>query len=340
MSKVRDKNVDIFKGIAISLVLVGHLYWTESIASLIYSFHLPLFFFVGGFFIHHSARKYSFINFFKNKVKVILVPYIFALLSFLTFAVSIKLKEEGFLHVFFEFLNVLIQSSSSALEDTKYQIYYWFMPLFFIYSLVLFLIYKYFKKHIILIYIFSIVLSFVIYFFHERVGYRSDQVPWAIDKIPFLIPLGILGNSIWKRKDSFLKNRNIKIVITGLILLFGVIYKIDLRILFIKDIFLYFILALNGCIFIILLSDFLDKNLSDGSYSLKRLLVFLGENSMIVYLVHGIVYPIWHGKMGSPDGYSTIFNFTAIAMAIVLTFIFKYFIAVIDYWWSKRFKTV
>ncbi|MBP9759090.1 acyltransferase family protein [Candidatus Dojkabacteria bacterium] len=338
MSKSRDKNVDIYKGIAIMLVLVGHLYWNESIASLVYSFHLPLFFFVTGFFIDHSANKYTFGKYFISRVKNILFPYIIALIAFLGLAISAKIKEQGISYVVFELVGIFMQSSSAALEASKYQIYYWFMPFFFLYTIILFLIYKYLKNYILIVYVVSIIMAFGIYFSHRIIDYPSDQVPWAIDKLPFLIPLGILGNSIWKRKETLLKRRNVLLIITGLTLLAGLIYKIDLRILFIKDIFIYFVLALNGSIFIILLSDFLDKNLSDGNYSVKKLLVFLGENSMILYLIHGIVYPIWHGKMGSPPGYSTIFNITAIAMSIILTFVFKYFYAVIEYWWNRRFN--
>lgn len=335
MKKNRDQNVDIYRGIAILLVVVGHLYWTESIAALIYSFHLPLFFFVTGFFIKHSAKKYSFWEYLRSRFQNILVPYLLALAIYLLLVVAAKLKSESIVNIIFEFLQVFLLSSSAAIEEAKYQVYYWFMPLFFVYTIVLFGIYKFAQKYLVWIYVLCLSLAFFIYFVHNISQYKSDAVIWGIDKLPFLIPLGMLGSALWEKKANLLRNSHIKLLFCGLVLLTGIFYKSDLRILFITNIFLYFVLALNGSIFTILLSDFLDRNLSNGLYGLKKLIIFLGENSMLIYLVHGVIFPLWHGRMGSPEGYSTLFNITAIFMTIALTFVMRYFMDVLGFWITR-----
>ena len=49
LAKQRDAVVDIAKGIGILLVVYGHLH--NPINTFIYAFHMPLFFFLSGFFI-------------------------------------------------------------------------------------------------------------------------------------------------------------------------------------------------------------------------------------------------------------------------------------------------
>ncbi|MBP5645571.1 MAG: acyltransferase family protein [Bacteroidales bacterium] len=46
----RDQTFDIMKGIGILLVLLGHVYEWKTIGHLIYSFHMPMFFIVAGYF--------------------------------------------------------------------------------------------------------------------------------------------------------------------------------------------------------------------------------------------------------------------------------------------------
>jgi fucose 4-O-acetylase-like acetyltransferase len=87
-SGTRSNLVDIVKGIAIILVTYGHTaqgvvhrgWWTEQGASfsraLIYSFHMPAFFFVAGLFVHGSIKRRGGLPFAVEKMKSILYPYL------------------------------------------------------------------------------------------------------------------------------------------------------------------------------------------------------------------------------------------------------------------------
>lgn len=58
--KQRLEYIDAAKAIAIVLVIVGHCYWLGAIprlGNLIYSFHMPLFFVVSGFFLKQLSIK-------------------------------------------------------------------------------------------------------------------------------------------------------------------------------------------------------------------------------------------------------------------------------------------
>ena len=66
--------IDIAKGYGILFVIIGHLYLQDSfLTTQIYTFHMPLFFFLSGYVF--SAKKYNFNEFIKRKAKTILVPY-------------------------------------------------------------------------------------------------------------------------------------------------------------------------------------------------------------------------------------------------------------------------
>lgn len=84
----RSNLVDIVRGIAIILVTMGHTaqgmvhrgWWDTPSASffraLIYSFHMPAFFFVAGLFLHGSIERRGKFDFTVEKAKSILYPYL------------------------------------------------------------------------------------------------------------------------------------------------------------------------------------------------------------------------------------------------------------------------
>ena len=69
----RDFSIDIARGIACLLVIVGHVPTTPSLLhTWIYSFHMPLFFIISGIVLNTND---SFPIFLKKRVKSLLVPY-------------------------------------------------------------------------------------------------------------------------------------------------------------------------------------------------------------------------------------------------------------------------
>ena len=85
----RELWVDYCKAIGIILVVYGHVArgihhagleinetFFRVVDIIIYSFHMPLFFFLSGLFFYRSLSKRSFIGFFNHKLDYILYPYI------------------------------------------------------------------------------------------------------------------------------------------------------------------------------------------------------------------------------------------------------------------------
>lgn len=70
---------DIAKGIGIILVVIGHQNIPHSVTNWIFSFHMPLFFILSGFFF---SSKRKFYEIFKRRVKSLIIPYVFLCLEF------------------------------------------------------------------------------------------------------------------------------------------------------------------------------------------------------------------------------------------------------------------
>lgn len=72
------------RGIAIILVVVGHLSIYNELGLYIYSFHMPLFFFVSGYLFNMNKYYDAPIEFLKTKARALLIPYIsFTIISYM-----------------------------------------------------------------------------------------------------------------------------------------------------------------------------------------------------------------------------------------------------------------
>ena len=72
----RDRTIDVAKGCGILLVIFGHVCHLHPYWSIIYSFHMPLFFLIAG--INFHAGNYpSFGALFRKKLRTMLLPYLF-----------------------------------------------------------------------------------------------------------------------------------------------------------------------------------------------------------------------------------------------------------------------
>ena len=93
MSK-RIEYIDIARGIGILLVVMGHNDFgaiSPFAYKVIYSFHMPLFFFLSGYFLNTSI---GFWNFFKKRFNSLLKPFFFTI--FLIYFFGISFDKIGF----------------------------------------------------------------------------------------------------------------------------------------------------------------------------------------------------------------------------------------------------
>lgn len=69
----RDKRIDVLRAWGIFLVIAGHS--GSPFSGFIYTFHMPLFFFITGY-LRYNGKVYSWRSFIAKKIKSVLVPYV------------------------------------------------------------------------------------------------------------------------------------------------------------------------------------------------------------------------------------------------------------------------
>ena len=131
MSK-RIEYIDIAKGIGILLVVLGHNdFEVISVFAqrLIYSFHMPLFFFLSGYFLNTAIPFFEFI---KKRSNTLLKPFLFTVL--LIYFTSVSFEKMGF--------NTAITRTVKSLYGSGHYLDWvqlWFLPHLFAVSLYAFL---------------------------------------------------------------------------------------------------------------------------------------------------------------------------------------------------------
>ena len=88
-TNARIPAIDVAKGIGIVCIVLGHVIPNSFVYSLLYAFHVPLFFMLSGLTYHYKTDKR---RFWLDKVRRILVPYvIFSLISILLYRLTAPL---------------------------------------------------------------------------------------------------------------------------------------------------------------------------------------------------------------------------------------------------------
>ncbi len=149
MSKSRLVSIDIARGLGILLVVLGHTlaeanYHVQNttvlfLGQLIYSFHMPLFFFISGMFFNPEIR---FVDLLKRRFDSLLKPYLFTI--FLIYFVSIFYDKNLGLSTALLRIVKALYGNSYYLELYWSQI--WFLPALFALNLFALAFYTVFKR--------------------------------------------------------------------------------------------------------------------------------------------------------------------------------------------------
>lgn len=188
---MRDNTIDITKGIAIILMVIGHSCCPQHLHHFIYMFHMPLFFIVSGYFFKESYLS-GFREFAWKKIKGIYFPYlkwafIFLLLHNFFFSINFYNEEFGdvtnnnlasHVYSFSEIINRFLHIVFTMYKHEQLLGGYWFLHTLF-FSSFLFWLVMLFRKQIfdktykdVLIAISLILLCFVLIIFKLKIpGY-------------------------------------------------------------------------------------------------------------------------------------------------------------------------
>ncbi len=141
MNQKRYDFIDIAKGLGMILVIWGHIILHGPLNNFIYSFHMPLFFFISGMLF--APQKYANVKeFVKRKIKTLLIPYF--LLSILTYIWWVLVENRisnSSNNIIFSFIQIFIAQGSSSYM--LHNIPMWFVSCLFFVEILYIYIYIY-----------------------------------------------------------------------------------------------------------------------------------------------------------------------------------------------------
>jgi len=275
--------VDFAKGIGIVLVVLGHCVSTNtSIGRWIFSFHMPLFFFLSGFCLDNS--KYTnFKSLFLKRIQQLIIPYV----SFVVILVSLQA-------LFFgdgTFITALYVQFKRFISDGGIGAT-WFLPVLFFSELVYFLCLKLVACSKLFLFILLVSLSIVGNILHSL----ELDLPFSLSAVlPAVLFYGfgnILNGTIQEAMRKFGNKRMLLLIpILGLLtVVLSIVINpaINMCLNRMTPYFLGYLGAFTGICLIFLMSNFLAR-FSKKSFFLdqsKIVIKYLGLNTLSILAFH------------------------------------------------------
>jgi acyltransferase len=280
MVKERINWIDAGKGLGILAVVLGHIsYKNKILKQYIFSFHMPLFFFMSGYLFDREKFN-GYRCFVSRKIKSLLIPYfIFSFLSYLYWiTVERQYRPENLdISIIKPLIGIFY---SNAIDDWMVQnTALWFITcLFVVENAFYFLSYIKSKK----------MLALVLLIF-SAAGYLDSlympvRLPWGIDVALSALPFYGAGY-IMKYNSKKIKDIIKPVPVLYIMpVLFSLNYifsrlnsKVDMNLNLLGNYFLFYAGALTGIGAYILLSRKLTR---------VNLISYIGKNSIIVLAMH------------------------------------------------------
>lgn len=315
--KKRIDWIDTCKGIAIMLVILGHCITRmgstgiEGIINLlIYSFHMPLFFFISGM---NLKLEYSFKEFLIKRIKGILFPayiFVFILLTYKLF------DTHGAYGKNFNAYHMFLMTNNSIVGE------YWFLSALFIGEMFCFAILKSVKNTKLIIGV-SLLSAFI--GITEKIFF---DLP-----LPFYMEVGavsvffIVMGYLYKKKTNNSQAKWKEIILVGILFLIGNLMQYLLKLgkvnfcsLEIRNIFSFVFNSFLG----ICLCINIAKKLGN-----KKVINYLGRNSLYVFGTHYLFLELCC-KLDERIKSEVNIYVTSILFTIVITFLCYCFCKMMD----------
>jgi acyltransferase len=179
------------KGLAILLVVLGHISSPFGVA--IFSFHIPLFFFLGGVFI---KPDYPFPYFLRRNLIRLIVPYlIFGALGLVVNDVKNVLLHRPLEDFFHNIAGLLFWMDASRLKH--YGMVLWFLPALFWARMFCYGLVKYLKLNELLVFSLCVACAY-------RFSNLADYLPFGLDKGMVALPWVLMGSVFNRHRESIL----------------------------------------------------------------------------------------------------------------------------------------
>lgn len=290
--------VDTLKGLLIMLVIMGHRAGDGFSHGLllskvyIYSFHMPLFFFLSGYVFKIKGKSFN--EFVRGKIKTLIVPLVFfsliiSIFNYTYYGIVLGYSEsyniESLIH---NIIGIGVQSGSGIYKSCR-----WFLASLFVIQIIMYLIIKILHENIKKIAVFSMVLvvlgsiyvsigpnlpwmldtSLVMLFFFSM-GYISSVKQWKVDLKIALLAAVIHLSALW------LNYKILGLTVDPMTNRFGNI--------------IYFMAESVGGIIVMIFIAKKIKKCKFVNYIGKNSLVFYGFLDIMAFIPDILVYNIFH----------------------------------------------
>ena len=323
MRTERIEYIDIARGIGILLVALAHAdvsLFSPYLHRLIYSFHMPLFFFLSGYFFNPDIQFWTLL---KKRFNTILKPYLVTIL--LIYIVSLSFTNMRFATVFGRIVK--------SLYATGYYIDWvqlWFLPSLFITSLFAFLVYRFvlisaknrYVGWLILIAILAVTIQFLDVFYPFSVSllgkdYELYGLPFSLDLVVLSGFFYILGNET-RQVSSEKAFGNLWLFFgagIALILLTSLFdYRVDFNTRLYESFPVNTIEAILGILFTLAVSKQIDLRTGWLASALK----YIGQASLFILIFHVPIQEFWAPKLFFVTGMQAFSILAAFVISILI----------------------
>jgi fucose 4-O-acetylase-like acetyltransferase len=313
--------VDFAKGLGILAVILSHCYIPDTyLQKYLYSFHMPLFFFLSGMFFKDVRAKIIF----SKRVKSILIPYTF--FSIISLILYFILSNIGVIVPFDEqVIKVIGVFYGNGINGWMFNITLWFLLCLFCVEYIFLIVvrFSYTDKKLGGLLFCLAVLGYLDYLF------MPVRLPWGADVAisgTVFYGLGYLFNKHEKNILNYIKQYRFGIIILSLLISHFAAYfndQVDMSYNYFGNIVLFYLSAMSGIIFILLIS------IKIGSV---KFINFLGNKSLIILGTHTlfliVLGSLLHRMNIEFSLYSKViimFPLVVLVELVVIYFISKYF---------------
>ncbi|MCH4332666.1 acyltransferase family protein [Staphylococcus haemolyticus] len=281
MDTKRDYFFDNARAILIFLVVFGHMiqpYTSESkylsaLYLLIYSFHMPSFLFISGYFAKHLDKP----HYLENVAKKLIAPYA----------------------IFYAFFSIyyFVTGKSDAIQMDPFNPVFalWFLLTLFCFHVILVIVRRYKAYYVLPV---ALIISILAGFSDDIDGYMS------ISRTIVFFPIFYVGYLTTRAHTQLLRNKKLRLISIIVLIIFFIVYYIhpinsdwllgsspytslennnDDVYSPLKRLLLYFVIFVAMFSFLNLMSNH------------KRVYTYIGNRTMYVYLLHGLVIGIVRG---------------------------------------------
>lgn len=285
ISNKRNDAYDIVKGIAIILMVIGHSGCPHYLKNYIYLFHMPIFYFVSGYFFNEKylINKLEFI---KRKLNQLYRPFVVFGLFFLF--ISPLLYKTNIIDYTYSVQEILKKTVSIIIfkDVEKLVIPFWFLRSLFTVS-ILFLFIRFVTNKLqkwkdaltILIVLFLFIVGNIL-------AIKGIKLPSQFQREFIVLFFYALG--FYFKKSGFSINCN-KLLFSFLFILLSIlaIYtRVDLVESYFNNFFLFFLASISGIYFLLIFSKYLL------STKLSSVFIYCGKHTISILALHFISFKI------------------------------------------------